>query len=40
VLSFGENWKSILKTLAVLGFPINLKMKNVFNLGTVVSFVE
>jgi len=40
VLRFGENWESILTKLEVLGFPMNLKIKNVFNLGTVVSFVE
>jgi hypothetical protein len=39
-LRFEENWKNILTTLAVLGFHTNLKIKNVFNLGVVVSFVE
>jgi len=40
VLRFGEKRKSILTTLAVLGLPTNLKIKNVFNLGAAVSFVE
>jgi hypothetical protein len=40
VLRFGGNWKSTLATLAVLGFYMNLKIKNVFNLGAVVLFAE
>jgi len=40
VLRFGEKWKNILTTLAILGFSMNLKTENVFNLGTLNSFVE